>query len=447
MSTAPTSLARSALSTYRRRRAREAQLHPRLAFYSPMPPAATGVASYSAAVLEGLRRTGFTERHTMDVVWPIEPKDEGLVRWRRLGIYQLGNNIGFHRDIYRFACLAPGLAVLHDLALDDFVRGLKANGDPLGYVAEREAAAGRSRLHDLDALRNAPLREPWVSHVVRRSRGVIVHSAFGARYLNDIGCRTPVFVVPHPVVGSEMAIRTAGARADEMRARAGAGPNDVLVVAPGDLNQAKQLGALVAAAGGLDVRVALVGRRIEGFDADALVATAGLGERLTLAADVSDEDFLAWLSAADIVVDLRFPHRGETSGSLARAMQVGRASIVSATGAYLDLPDDSVLRIPGGPADPSALAARIRELAEDPDRRARMGAAAREHIARLRTSEATAHGYADAIGSTLDLVRDPARKAYARWAGALADLGVDESTLSRGYGLPYARAMETFREL
>jgi len=446
MSSAPASLARSALSTYRRRRAREAQLHPRLAYYSPMPPAPTGVATYSAAVLDGLRRIGFTERHRMDVVWPIEAKDEGLVRWRRLGIYQLGNNVGFHRDIYRFACLAPGLAVLHDLALDDFVRGMKADGDPLGYVAEREAAAGRARLHDVDALRNGPLREPWVSHVVRRSRGVIVHSAFGARYLNEIGCRTPVFVVPHPVVESEGKIRAAHARAGEMRARAGAGPGDVLVVAPGDLNEAKQLGALLTAAAGLDARVALVGRRIEGYDVDALVANAGLGELVTLDADVSDEDFLAWLSAADIVVDLRFPHRGETSGSLARAMQVGRPSIVSATGTYLDLPDDSVLRITGGPADPTELAARIRDLADDPDRRARMGAAAREHVRRLQESEATAHGYADAIESTLDLVRDPARKAYARWAGALADLGVDGSTLARGYGLSYARAMETFRK-
>ena len=446
MSSAPASFARSALSGYRRRRALEAQRNPRLAFYSPMPPAATGIATYSAAVLGGLRRIGFTERHRMDVVWPIEPKDEGLVRWRRLGIYQLGNNVGFHRDIYRFACLAPGLAVLHDLALDDFVRGMKADGDPLGYVAEREAAAGRARIHDADVLRNPPLREPWVSHVVRRSRGVIVHSGFGARYLDEIGCRTPVFVVPHPVVESDAKIVAAKARASEMRARAGAGPNDVLVVAPGDLNEAKQLGALVAAAVGLGVRVALVGRRIEGFDVDALVATAGLGERLTLAADASDEDFLAWLSAADIVVDLRFPHRGETSGSLARAMQVGRPSIVSATGTYLDLPDDSVVRIGAGPADPTELAARLRDLADDPDRRARMGAAAREHVRRLRESEATAHGYEDAIESTLDLVRDPARKAYARWAGALADLGVDGSTLARGYGLSYARAMETFRK-
>src|SRR5205814_3670947 len=66
MPSSQTSLARSALSTYRRRRAHEAQLHPRLAFYSPLPPAATGVATYGAAVLDGLRWIGFTERRRMD---------------------------------------------------------------------------------------------------------------------------------------------------------------------------------------------------------------------------------------------------------------------------------------------------------------------------------------------------------------------------------------------
>ena len=74
-----------------------------------------------------------------------------------------------------------------------------------------------------------------------------------------------------------------------------------------------------------------------------------------------------------------------------------------------------------------------------------MGAAARDHVGRLRDSEATAHGYEHAIEETLELIRDPARTAEARWAGALADIGVDEELLRRGYGQGYARAMEGFR--
>lgn len=440
-------LARKGYAKYLQRSKRHAP-DPRLAFYSPMPPEPTGVASYSVAVLDGLRRIGFSDGHPMDVVWPIEAEHEGMHKWYRLGIYQLGNNVKFHRDIYRFACSAPGLVVLHDLALDDFVRGMKVEGDPLGFVAEREAATLRRRLSSEDALRNEPLRVPWCGHVVRRARGVVVHSEFCKRYLLEIGCRTPIFVVPHPVIGSEAEMSRAKVRGAALRKGPEGKGARSLVVAPGDMNEAKQLGALLAAAHSLpnDVHVALVGRRIEGSDADAAVAASGLGERVTLAPDVSDEDFLGWLHAADVIVDLRFPHRGEVSGALARAMQVGRPSIVSATGTYLDISEDFVVRIAPGPADPAELAARIRTLLEDDDLRSRMGGAALEYMKRLGDSEATARGYAAAIEATLELVRDPARKAYARWSGALADMGVDEEALANGFGLSYARAMESFKQ-
>jgi glycosyltransferase involved in cell wall biosynthesis len=419
-------------------------MHPRLAFCAPLPPAKTGVATYSAAVLEGLRRIGFTERHDMDVVWPVEPKHEGVIPWYALGVYQLGNNVEFHRDLYRFACQAPGLIVLHDLALDDFVRGMKAAGDPLGYVAEREANRLRERFHSPDAIRNEPLREPWCGHVVRRSRGVVVHSEFGRRYLKEFGCKTPVFVVPHPVAETEGAMLRARRRAHQLRAPLEARGAKVVIGALGDLNEAKRLDAVLASLAQLDpgVHLALVGRRIEGYDVDLVVRESGAAERVTLCPDVSDDDFRAWLFASDLIVDLRHPTRGETSGTLARAMHAGRPSVVSATGAYLDAPEGTVLPIAPGPPEVRELGAAIGRLVEDPDLRARMGEAALKHAARLASTEAAARGYATAIEQTLELVRDPVRKAMARWGGALIDIGVEESMLREGYGRSYVRALE-----
>jgi glycosyltransferase involved in cell wall biosynthesis len=429
----------------RQRRVWDALMHPRLGFLAPLPPSRTGVATYSAAVLEGLRRIGFLERHDMDVVWPIQPKHEGIVPWYALGIYQLGNNVEFHRDIYRFACQSPGLIVLHDLALDDFVRGMKVAGDPLGFVAEREAARLRDRLTSADVVRNEPLREPWCGHVVRRARGIIVHSAFDQRYLEELGCRTPVFVVPHPPIERPGDPR-ARERARELRAHVEARGGRTLIVAPGDLNEAKQLDAVLAAVRELDpdVHVALVGRRIEGYDADSAVAASGLGDRAILAPDVDDRDFLAWLLAADIAVDLRFPHRGEVSGSLHRAMQAGRPCVVSATGTYLDIPQEMVARIRPGPADPAELAVTLRGLVDDPDRRRRMGEAAAKAAAALASTNATARGYEAAIEATLGLVRDPVRKALSRWGGSLVDLGVGDDMVREGYGLSYAHAFDDF---
>jgi glycosyltransferase involved in cell wall biosynthesis len=419
-----------------------------LVFSGPLPPARTGVATYDRAVLDGLRRIGFFHRHRMDVRWPIEPKDAPRLPGYRLGVFALGNNVEFHLEAYRAAFLAQAsLIVLHDLALDDFVRGLRTLGDPLGFMAAREAAALRPNLSSPDVVRNEPLREPWCAHVARRARGIIVHSEFGKRYLEESGCRTPVFVVPHPMVESDADVAAAAAPGRALRSTLEARGARSLIVAPGDLNEAKRLDAVLAAAHELDdaVHLVLVGRRIEGYDIDRVVETAGLGARVTLAADVTDDEFRVWLAAADVVVDLRFPHRGEVSGSLIRAMQAGKPSVVSATGTYLDAPDDAVLRVAPGPTNASELAERIRSLVEDPDLRGRMGQAARAHIDAVNTSEATARGYERAIEETLRLVRDPAHKALAIWGKALADLGADETDLREGLGVGYARALATFR--
>ncbi|HEX9717909.1 MAG TPA: glycosyltransferase family 4 protein [Actinomycetota bacterium] len=413
-----------------------------------MPPAASGIATYSRAVLEGLDRIGLRQRYPIDVVWPIKPTHDATIPAYRLGIYQLGNNVQFHADIYRLAAYNPGLIVLHDIGLDDLIRGLVARGEPLGHRARREAFTLAPRVSLPEALANEPLRRPYCGHVVRHARGIIVHSEFCRRYLLDFGCRTPVFVVPHPVVEREADMRRAEPRGRTFRRRLGLGDDDVLVVAAGDLNQAKRLDAVLAAvprlAAAQRLHVALVGRRMPPYDVDRVVTASGVGDRVTVAADVSDGDFRAWLFAADIVVELRHPHRGEVSGSLMRAMQAGRPSIVSGVGTYLDVPDDVALRVAPGPPDPAELAAALRRLIEDRDLRLRMGEQARAHIARRAAEDATARGYADAIDSTLRLALDPGRRGLARWAGALVDLGVTDRHLDQGYGLTYPQSLGEF---
>jgi glycosyltransferase involved in cell wall biosynthesis len=415
----------------------------RVASLGPLPPAPTGIATYHRAVLDGLVRIGFTERMPVDAVWPVRDADFATVPSYRLAIDHLGNNADFHLPIYRMVWEAPGLIVLHDLSLDDFVRGLMTSGDKLGFVAMREALEAREQMSLPEALANKPLRIPWIAAVARRARGIVVHADFCRRYLEDLGCRTPVFVIPHPPVESAAALAAATPAGVKIRESIHAG---TLVVAPGDINEAKQLDALLAATNTLpdDVHVAIVGRTVETYDFTPIARAAALGRRLHLETDVTDEAFLAWLAAADIVVDLRHPHRGEVSGSLARAMQVGRPTIVSATGTYLDNPDGTVLTVAPGPTDPAELATRIAELVADPERRERMGATARAYMADLATREATAHGYAEAVEATMHVVDDPVGQNMRRWADALADLGVTEPDLVEGYGLDFARALESF---
>ena len=211
----------------------------RVAYVSPMPPARSGIASYSASVLGSLERTGYLRHRDIDVVWPVRAKHDVTIRRYRLGVYHIGNNFEFHGDIYRLASLHPGLVVLHDLGLDDLGRALVASGDALGFRAGREALLRSERMTLAEARENEPLRWPWCAHIARVARGIVVHSEFSRRYLEDFGCRTPIFVVAHPVVEKDADVRAAGATGARLRTTLGVSGDDVLVVAPGDLNPAK----------------------------------------------------------------------------------------------------------------------------------------------------------------------------------------------------------------
>lgn len=419
----------------------------RVAFLGPVPPTRSGVATYDRAVLDGLERIGFTDDLPVDVLWPLAERHVPEVPSYELAVYQIGNNAEFHLDVYRIAWHVPGLIVLHDLALDDFVRGLQTRNDPLGFKAAREASEARRNLRSVEARRNEPLRTPWVAALARRARGIVVHADFGRRYLEEMGCLTPVYVVPHPPVETPEAIAGSEARGRAIRARLEARGCRTLLVAPGEVNEAKRLETVFAAAALLpdDVHVAVVGRPTSDWDLGAASGRHALGDRLHVGLDVPDVDFLGWLHAADVVIDLRFPHRGEVSGSLARAMQVGRPTIVSATGTYLDAPAEAVVTIGAGPGDPQELAQRLQVLIADPSRRVSMGAAARRHMEDLRVTEATARGYEVAIRGTIAIVRDPAGPAMARWARSLGELGVTQREIDQGYGLRYARALESFK--
>jgi hypothetical protein len=76
--------------------------------YSPLPPARTGVADYSAALLRALEPHAAVERN------PGTPHGVPL--------YHIGNN-PLHGDIYRRALEQPGFVVLHDAVLHHFFLG------------------------------------------------------------------------------------------------------------------------------------------------------------------------------------------------------------------------------------------------------------------------------------------------------------------------------------
>ena len=79
----------------------------KVGFFSPLPPAPTGVSDYSAALLTALRKHGEVEVAASDA---------------DVALYHVGNNL-LHREIYDRALARPGVVVLHDAVLQHFFLG------------------------------------------------------------------------------------------------------------------------------------------------------------------------------------------------------------------------------------------------------------------------------------------------------------------------------------
>ena len=109
----------------------------------------------------------------------------------------------------------------------------------------------------------------------------------------------------------------------------------------------------------------------------------GLTEGVQRLDYVSEERMWSLMAACDVLVNLRYPTMGETSGSVIRALSLGKPLLVSDVGWFSELPDDVVLKIPVDELEVATLAAAL-EFA----RRARRRARSRR---RATTSSASTH--------------------------------------------------------
>jgi glycosyltransferase involved in cell wall biosynthesis len=123
-----------------------------------------------------------------------------------------------------------------------------------------------------------------------------------------------------------------------------------------------------------------------------------------------------------VLVNLRYPTMGETSGSVIRALALGKALLVSDVGWFAELPGDAVLRVPVDDYEVATIAAAIGVAA---DHNAALGAAARAYVAREHDLGRVADAYVAALetaagGTAVD------DAVIMRVAEAASELGVTD---------------------
>ena len=315
-------------------------------FFSPLPPARTGVADYSASLLAELRRHGRVE---------IAPERCDIA------LYHVGNN-SLHAEIYRRALERPGVVVLHDAALNHFHLGQFSERE---YVDEfvynygewnRDLGRQLWRERATSASDERYFRYGMLKRISERARAVVVHNPAAAAVVLEHAPSARIVEIPHlfdppPLPDGACVLRYRTSICVE--------PATFLFGIFGYLRESKRVSAVLEAYTALRREVPHTGMLIAGqfvsSDLQRAVAPLLRSPGVVRLPYLPEEKF--WLAACslDACINLRYPAAGESSGIAVRMMGLGKPVMVTAGAESGRLPEDACLRIATGPGERDSL--------------------------------------------------------------------------------------------
>jgi glycosyltransferase involved in cell wall biosynthesis/SAM-dependent methyltransferase len=305
-------------------------------------------------------------------------------------LYHIGNN-PWHAFAYETALRHPGVVAMHEGNLHHLIADLTIKrGDWQAYLDECELNGGpealafaRDRVRTLLA---GPDYEgvPMTRRLLDSARGVVVHSRFVANQMRQQGYAGPVAVIPHGAWLPQT-------DRNSTRELLGLDESTPLIGAFGFIKPYKRIAESLRALRRLvkvdpRVKMILAGEPHPEFPVDQLIKTLGLRDHVRVLGFVPTDKFVDYMGACDIILNLRYPTVGETSGSLQRALGLGKAVIVSDIGSFAELPDDVCLKVPAGPdvgtQEEDLLFEYLNLLVSRPDLAQAMGQRAKDWVAR-----------------------------------------------------------------
>jgi glycosyltransferase involved in cell wall biosynthesis len=433
----------------------------KIAWFTPFCPR-SAIGHYSEAIVDELARTddvtvfappgpqGGEPRPTHHPLVLLEslPSPDFLdeVDQYDLLVYNMGDCLEYHQTIYEVLQRRGGIVILHDLVLRDFffayflahryapeelVRHMAYSHGPEAEQQALEIVEGR-RVEKIDDPQR--LVFPMFKPMLHRCLGVVVHSEYSRRRVADVGC-APVCKLDFPTFGPVVA-----AAVNPPRRRPG---NKVHLLTFGVVNPNKLVHATIEAIAASPLLRRAVAFTVigDGFpdyisQLHNLVRERGLQQVVTLAGYRPDEELRQSLFSADVVVNLRNPHLGESSASLLDALIAGAPTVVWNHGFYSEFPEGVVCKI----SSEQELRPILEELATNPGKRERMGATARAHVLERFSTAAYCRGFHEfadlvcrqkLILSLADLASDRLLELGAAAIDGLAERVADELAFLR----------------
>jgi glycosyltransferase involved in cell wall biosynthesis len=313
-------------------------------FFSPLPPARTGVADYSAALLAELRRHG-----------PVDIAPDRC----DIALYHIGNN-PLHAEIYRRALAEPGVVVLHDAVLQHFLLGQFTETQYVDEFVYNYGEWNRSLGHDLwrqranSAADERYFRFPMLRRIAEQARAVVVHNPAATRIVHEHAPTACVVEIPHLFAPPSL---PGDADVIRYRQRIGLDPGAFVFGVFGYLRESKRLAIVLDAFAALhqqkrNTALLIAGDFVSPTYASAINVNA---PGIVRVPHLPDAEFWLAARAIDACINLRYPAAGETSGIAIRMMGIGKPVLLTDAEECSRIPEDACLRIAAGIAERESL--------------------------------------------------------------------------------------------
>lgn len=358
----------------------------KVAMVTPWFPQKTGIAIFVSKILSGLEKymdidlyvddseikiTGY-EPYPSGNMYSITQLIQNKDMYHKI-IYQLGNNSEYHTKIYEMALKLPGIVEIHDYIMHPFMYYSFYLTNKLDTYKEALSYYGSKGLEHYEAV-VAKLTDPDIyeypmsEYVCSKSQGTIVHSRWVANQMKSIH---NVFVVPLPAY--EKVIDENTLDRNEFCKKYGVRENEYVIGCMGFVNKNKRPEVVMEAVSKLKIAGYPIKLIFFGNAGDykkellSLAKEMKISDNIVITGFLDEKDYIEGLSFSDIIVNLRYPSMGESSGPLCEAFKYRKPVIVSNINQYKEYPDEVCWKVDVGENEVGQLVCYIEKLLKEPN--------------------------------------------------------------------------------
>ena len=335
----------------------------KLLYASPFPPMASGISDYSEVLVYGLKQyfdvtllvddyrlTNKRLYKDFDVkVYKNNPRVLNSFDFR---IYNMGNNPQFHSYIYEAVLTHPGLIILHDVVLYYLTVGFYQSRNKLySKIYEMAGAWGLHLIkrpsrcgENLLECKQLPLHLPLNNEILNSRNKIMVHSDYAYQKVSEVVKERDrirkIDMIDHVAsIGDKEGLIDK----ETLFKKYDIPENGLILGSFGYIDKTK-LNHIICQT------VTSLNKKVNKYLIYLMVGEGGyvdeyLGPHIRKTGYVNLAEFNSFIKYVDVVISLRYPSMGETSGAMIRALGLGKPCVVSDVAWFSELPDDVAIKV------------------------------------------------------------------------------------------------------